>query len=103
MDYGKFKYQEQKKAHEAKLKQKIIQVKEIKFRPATDDGDYEIKLRNLREFLEEGDKTKSRCASAAARWRTRISACACWSGCATNWRSSARSSRCRGWKAARWS
>ncbi|SNT21702.1 bacterial translation initiation factor 3 (bIF-3) [Noviherbaspirillum humi] len=58
MDYGKFKYQEQKKAHEAKLKQKIIQVKEVKFRPGTDEGDYNIKLRNLVKFLEEGDKTK---------------------------------------------
>jgi translation initiation factor IF-3 len=58
MDYGKFKYQEQKKAHEAKLKQKVIEVKEIKFRPATDDHDYDTKVRKLREFLEEGDKAK---------------------------------------------
>ncbi len=58
MDYGKFKYQEQKRAHEAKLKQKIIQVKEVKFRPGTDDGDYNVKLRNLIRFLEEGDKAK---------------------------------------------
>ena len=58
MDYGKFKYQEQKKAHEAKLKQKIILVKEIKFRPGTDDGDYNIKLRNIVKFLDEGDKCK---------------------------------------------
>ncbi len=58
MDYGKFKYREQKKAHEAKLKQKQIQVKEIKFRPGTDEGDYQIKLRNLIRFLEEGDKAK---------------------------------------------
>jgi translation initiation factor IF-3 len=58
MDYGKFKYQEQKRAHEAKLKQKVISVKEIKFRPGTDDGDYNIKLRNLIKFLEDGDKTK---------------------------------------------
>ena len=58
MDYGKFKYQEQKKAHEAKLKQKVIQVKEVKFRPGTDDGDYEVKLRNLKRFLDEGDRTK---------------------------------------------
>ena len=57
MDYGKFKYQEQKRAHEAKLKQKVISVKEVKFRPGTDDGDYNIKLRNLVKFLEEGDKT----------------------------------------------
>jgi len=58
MDYGKFRYREQKKAHEAKLKQKQIQVKEVKFRPGTDEGDYQIKLRNLIRFLEEGDKTK---------------------------------------------
>ena len=58
MDYGKFRYQEQKKAHEAKLKQKVMLVKEIKFRPGTDDGDYNIKLRNLIKFLDEGDKTK---------------------------------------------
>jgi translation initiation factor IF-3 len=58
MDYGKFKYLEQKKAAEAKSKQKVIEVKEIKFRPGTDDGDYNIKLRNIRRFLEEGDKCK---------------------------------------------
>ena len=58
MDYGKFRYREQKKAHEAKLKQKQIQVKEIKFRPGTDDGDYQVKLGKLISFLEEGDKTK---------------------------------------------
>jgi translation initiation factor IF-3 len=58
MDYGKFKYLEQKKAAEAKAKQKVIEVKEIKFRPGTDDGDYNIKLRNIRRFLEEGDKCK---------------------------------------------
>ncbi|CAB3794447.1 Translation initiation factor IF-3 [Pararobbsia alpina] len=58
MDYGKFKYSESKKAHEAKLKQKVIQVKEVKFRPGTDDGDYNVKLRNLVRFLDEGDKTK---------------------------------------------
>ncbi len=58
MDYGKFKYQEQKKAAEAKSKQKVIEVKEIKFRPGTDDGDYNIKLRNIKRFLDEGDKCK---------------------------------------------
>jgi len=58
MDYGKFKYRESKKKHEAKLKQKQIQVKEVKFRPGTDEGDYQVKLRNLIRFLEEGDKTK---------------------------------------------
>jgi translation initiation factor IF-3 len=58
MDFGKFKYSEAKKKHEAKLKQKQIQVKEVKFRPGTDEGDYQIKLRNLIRFLSEGDKTK---------------------------------------------
>jgi len=58
MDYGKFKFQEQKKAAEAKSKQKVIEVKEIKFRPGTDDGDYNIKLRNIKRFLDEGDKCK---------------------------------------------
>jgi translation initiation factor IF-3 len=59
MDYGKFKYQEQKKAAEAKSKQKVIEVKEVKFRPGTDEGDYAIKMRNLRRFIEEdGDKGK---------------------------------------------
>ncbi|MEY3974660.1 MAG: hypothetical protein RIS59_1021 [Pseudomonadota bacterium] len=58
MDFGKFKYRESKKRHEAKLKQKQVQVKEVKFRPGTDEGDYQIKLRNLLRFLEEGDKAK---------------------------------------------
>ncbi|MGO3122673.1 MAG: translation initiation factor IF-3 [Advenella sp.] len=58
MDYGKFKYQEQKRQQEAKAKQKIIQVKEVKFRPATDEGDYQVKLRNLKRFIEDGDKAK---------------------------------------------
>jgi translation initiation factor IF-3 len=59
MDYGKFKYLEQKKAAEAKSKQKVIEIKEVKFRPGTDDNDYDIKLRNLRRFIaEDGDKGK---------------------------------------------
>ncbi len=58
MDYGKFKYQEQKKAAEAKAKQTVIEIKEVKFRPATDSGDYNIKLRNIRRFLAEGNKIK---------------------------------------------
>ena len=58
MDYGKFKYQEQKRAAEAKSKQKVIEIKEVKFRPGTDEGDYQIKMRNLRKFLEDGDKGK---------------------------------------------
>ncbi|MBN8753815.1 MULTISPECIES: translation initiation factor IF-3 [Variovorax] len=58
IEYGKFKYHEQKKAAEAKSKQKVIEVKEIKFRPGTDDGDYNIKMRNIKRFLEDGDKCK---------------------------------------------
>ncbi len=58
MNYGKFKFEQQKKQHEARKKQKQIQVKEIKFRPGTDDGDYQVKLRNLIRFLNDGDKTK---------------------------------------------
>lgn len=58
MDYGKFLYEKSKATKEQKKKQKIIQVKEIKFRPGTDEGDYQVKLRNLIRFLEDGDKAK---------------------------------------------
>ncbi|HEY6942435.1 translation initiation factor IF-3 [Dokdonella sp.] len=58
MDFGKFKFDAQKKAHAAKKKQKQVEIKELKFRPVTDVGDYQIKMRNLRRFLEEGDKVK---------------------------------------------
>ncbi|MGL9760423.1 MAG: translation initiation factor IF-3 [Symbiopectobacterium sp.] len=58
MDYGKFLYEKSKATKEQKRRQKVIQVKEIKFRPGTDDGDYQIKLRNLVRFLEGGDKAK---------------------------------------------
>ena len=58
MDYGKFKYAQSKKLHEAKTKQKNVQVKEVKFRPGTDENDYNVKLRNLIRFLGDGDKTK---------------------------------------------
>lgn len=58
MNYGKFQYEESKRRHAAKKKQKQIQVKEVKFRPGTDIGDYQVKLRNLIRFLENGDKAK---------------------------------------------
>jgi len=58
MDYGKFKFEASKKLQASKKKQKNVQVKEIKFRPGTDIGDYNVKLRNLKSFLENGDKTK---------------------------------------------
>lgn len=58
MDYGKFTFELNKKKHAAKKKQKQMQVKEIKFRPGTEEGDYQVKLRSLKRFLEDGDKTK---------------------------------------------
>ena len=58
LDYGKYKYQAQKKAAEARKKQKIVEVKELKFRPMIDDHDYDVKLRAMQRFLEEGDKVK---------------------------------------------
>ncbi len=58
MDYGKFLFEENKKRHAAKKKQKQIHIKEVKFRPGTEQGDYEVKLRNLKRFLEKGDKAK---------------------------------------------
>jgi translation initiation factor IF-3 len=58
LDYGKYKYEAQKKAAEARKKQKVIEVKEIKLRPGIDDNDYEVKMRSARRFLEEGDKVK---------------------------------------------
>src|SRR5437868_7941919 len=58
LDYGKFKYQEQKKAAEARKKQKVVEVKELKFRPMIDDHDYDVKMRSMRRFFEEGDKVK---------------------------------------------
>jgi len=58
LDYGKYKYQEQKKAAEARKKQKVVEVKEIKFRPMIDDHDYDVKMRSMKRFFEEGDKVK---------------------------------------------
>jgi len=58
MDYGKFQFEQNKKRHAAKKKQKQIHIKEVKFRPGTEEGDYQVKLRNLVRFLSNGDKTK---------------------------------------------
>jgi translation initiation factor IF-3 len=58
LDFGKYKYEEQKKKNEAKKKQKIIEVKEIKFRPSIDDHDYDVKMRSMTKFIGEGDKVK---------------------------------------------
>src|SRR5215207_10002970 len=61
LDYGKYKYQAQKKAAEARKKQKVVEIKEIKLRPMIDDHDYEVKMRAMRRFFEEGDKVKITC------------------------------------------
>jgi len=58
LDYGKYKYETQKKANEARKKQKVILIKEIKMRPGIDDHDYQVKMRNVRRFIEDGDKVK---------------------------------------------
>lgn len=58
MDFGKYRYEQAKKRDEARKKQKQVQIKEIKFRPGTDEGDYQIKMRNIRRFLADGDKVK---------------------------------------------
>ncbi len=58
LDFGKYKYEEQKKKNEARKKQKIIEVKEMKMRPGIDEHDYQVKIRNMRRFIEEGDKVK---------------------------------------------
>jgi translation initiation factor IF-3 len=67
MDYGKFKYQEQKKAAEAKSKQTVIEIKEVKFRPGTDDGDYNIKMRNIKRFLGRWRQVQDHFAFSRAR------------------------------------
>jgi translation initiation factor IF-3 len=58
MDYGKFRFEQAKKAQAAKKKQKVTHIKEVKFRPGTEVADYEVKMRNVRRFIEEGDKVK---------------------------------------------
>lgn len=103
MDYGKYKYEQSKKRHEAKQKQKQVQIKEIKFRPGTDDGDYNVKLRNLVRFLTEATRPRSPCASAVVRWLTRTSASRCSSAWRPTWRKWALWNSSRDWKAVRWS
>ena len=104
LDYGKFKYEAQKKANAARKKQRVIEVKEIKMRPSIDDNDYNIKMRKIFSFLEEGDKVK-----VTMRFRgTRAGAsghrhAGADRACATRSASWPRSSSSRAWKAARWS
>jgi translation initiation factor IF-3 len=58
LDFGKYKYEQQKKANEARKKQKVVEIKEVKVRPNIDDHDYEVKMRQMKSFIEEGDKVK---------------------------------------------
>src|SRR6187431_926550 len=79
MDFGKFLFEQNKKAHAAKRKQKQIQIKEVKFRPGTEEGDYQVKLRNLIRFLQEGDKEVPRPRNGTSGSRPRAPA-ACVGG-----------------------
>ena len=101
LDFGKFKYEIQKKRNEARKKQKVIDVKEIKLRPGIDSHDYEVKMRAVTRFLEEGDKVKVT-ASAAGKWSTRSWAPRSWTGCAPSSMPQPKWNRCRAWKAGRW-
>jgi len=103
MDYGKFLFEKNKSQQVAKKKQKQIQVKEIKFRPGTDQGDYQVKLRNLIRFLSEGDKAKVTLRFRGERCSTRISGVNCSNGCRRILPTMARWSSFPKWKAARWS
>ena len=103
LDYGKYKYQAQKKAAEARKKQKVVEIKEIKLRPMIDDHDYDVKMRSMERFFEEGDKVK-----VTLRFRGREMAhqelgYKLSTGSRTTPRRSPRSSRSRASKAARWS
>ena len=102
LDYGKFKYQEQKKANEARKKQKVIEIKEIKMRPMIDDHDYDVKMQAPSSASSrKATRSRSRCASAAARWRIRSSAGNCSTGSRATRSRSPRSNPSRVSKAAR--
>ena len=83
MDYGKFKYQEQKKAHDAKQKQKVIEVKEVKFRPGTDEATTRSSCAICAASWKKVTRARSPCVSAVVKSRTRKSGCVCLSVCAT--------------------
>ena len=103
LDYGKFKYEAQKKANIARKKQRVIEVKEIKMRPNIDDNDYNIKMRKIHQFLEEGDKVKVTLRFRGQSWPTKVKiAMSCSSACAARSASAPRSSSSPAWKGARW-
>ena len=102
MDYGKFKYQEAKKAARSQAQAEAGAGQGSQVPPGYGRNDYQIKLRNMVRFLEEGDKVKVTLRFRDAKWRTRNLACASWNASRPTSRPKARSSRCRRWKAGRW-
>ena len=102
LDVGRFKYEAQKKANQARKSQRTQEIKEIKMRPNIDDHDYDTKMKKVVDFLEEGDKVEDHAsASAAARCRTSSSAWICCAGCRSRWSSRRRWRPIPGWRAAR--
>ncbi len=103
MDYGNFVFEQKKQKQVAKKKQKQTQIKEIKFRPGTGEGDYQVKLRNLIRFLHRRGQDQSNHAFPRSRARpSGTGAGSCWSGSKEIWRSTARWSSNPRWKAVRW-
>lgn len=98
MDYGKSIFEKKKQIAAAKKNQKQIQVKEIKFRPGTEEGDYQVKLRNLVRFLSDGDRPRYPCDSAAVRWPTRSWGWNSSSGLKLTCKSTVRSNSILRWK-----
>ena len=78
MDYGKFRFEQGKREKEAKKNQHVVEIKEIRMSPGIDVGDFNTKLKNAQKFLADGNRVRSRSASAAARWRIPTSAKTCW-------------------------
>jgi len=102
MDYGKYKYSAQKKAAEARKKQKVVEIKEIKLRPMIDDHDYEVKMRAMRASSRKATRSRSRCAIAAVKWRIRKSAPGFWTRSRPTSPTTPRSSRTPASRAAKW-
>jgi translation initiation factor IF-3 len=102
MDYGKFVFEQNKKAQSAKRKQKQIHIKEVKFRPGTEEGDYQVKLRNLIRFLSQGDKTKITLRFRGREMAHQELGTELLKGCKRTSRSMGRSNSSRSWKGGRW-
>jgi translation initiation factor IF-3 len=101
MDFGKYQYQEQKRSREAKKHQRVIEVKEIKFRPKVDEHDYDFKKKHIERFLANGDKVKATIFFRGREWRIRRLAAAFWNVSSANWLKSRLRKRHRGRKVIR--